>query len=50
MTEDGHEGIVIKPERFLMKNRDKMIQPAIKVRGRKYLHIIYGMDYLALRI
>lgn len=32
MTEDGHEGIVIKPERFLMKNRDKMIQPAIKVR------------------
>ncbi|MBE3650600.1 polynucleotide kinase-phosphatase [Paenibacillus polymyxa] len=46
MTEDGHEGIVIKPERFLMKNRDKMIQPAIKVRGRKYLHIIYGMDYL----
>jgi hypothetical protein len=47
MTEDGHEGIVIKPERFLMKNRDKMIQPAIKVRGRKYLHIIYGMDYLA---
>ncbi|MGW8957420.1 polynucleotide kinase-phosphatase [Paenibacillus sp. NPDC055715] len=46
MTEDGHEGIVIKPERFLMKNRDKLIQPAIKVRGRKYLHIIYGMDYL----
>lgn len=23
-----------------------MIQPAIKVRGRKYLHIIYGIDYL----
>lgn len=23
------------------------IQPAIKVRGRAYLHIIYGRDYLA---
>jgi len=22
------------------------VQPAIKVRGRKYFHIIYGMDYL----
>ncbi|KJR48271.1 protein serine-threonine phosphatase [Desulfosporosinus sp. I2] len=23
-----------------------MIQPAIKARGRNYLHIIYGIDYL----
>ncbi|WLR41218.1 polynucleotide kinase-phosphatase [Bacillus carboniphilus] len=46
LTEDGHEGIVIKPECFLTESKGKLIQPAIKVRGRKYLHIIYGMDYL----
>ncbi|MEK4062718.1 MULTISPECIES: polynucleotide kinase-phosphatase [unclassified Paenibacillus] len=46
MTENGHEGIVIKPELFISRNGSSMIQPAIKVRGRKYLHIIYGIDYL----
>lgn len=46
MTENGHEGIVIKPEIFITKNGRHMVQPAIKVRGRKYLHIIYGIDYL----
>lgn len=46
MTEDGHEGIVIKPETFITRNGDKLVQPALKVRGRKYLHIIYGIDYL----
>ncbi|WP_059173540.1 polynucleotide kinase-phosphatase [Bacillus sp. FJAT-27445] len=46
MTEAGNEGIVIKPESFVPKADGKLIQPAIKVRGRKYLGIIYGMDYL----
>ncbi|MEI5907699.1 polynucleotide kinase-phosphatase [Bacillus spongiae] len=47
ITSDGHEGIVIKPETFISKsNGGKLLQPAIKVRGRKYLNIIYGMDYL----
>nr|WP_209972605.1 polynucleotide kinase-phosphatase [Paenibacillus eucommiae] len=46
MTEDGHEGIVVKPETFVMKHQNRLIQPGIKVRGRKYLHIIYGIDYL----
>ncbi|MGD6944195.1 AAA family ATPase [Cytobacillus gottheilii] len=46
MTEDGHEGIVIKPEHFMAKEKGKLLQPAIKVRGQKYLHIIYGIDYL----
>jgi polynucleotide kinase-phosphatase len=47
MTEEGHEGFVVKPETFISKNnKGKLLQPAIKVRGRKYLHIIYGMDYL----
>ncbi|GGF83813.1 polynucleotide kinase-phosphatase [Paenibacillus albidus] len=47
MTEEGHEGIVIKPGTFIFRNGgSRMIQPALKVRGRKYLHIIYGIDYL----
>ncbi|MBH0157404.1 polynucleotide kinase-phosphatase [Fictibacillus sp. 5RED26] len=47
MTEEGHEGFVVKPEFFITKNvKGSILQPAIKVRGRKYLHIIYGMDYL----
>ncbi|PSL40943.1 polynucleotide 3'-phosphatase /polynucleotide 5'-hydroxyl-kinase /polynucleotide 2',3'-cyclic phosphate phosphodiesterase [Planomicrobium soli] len=46
MTEDGHEGIVIKPNSYLARKAGKLLQPAIKVRGRKYLSIIYGMDYL----
>ncbi|MCT6923782.1 polynucleotide kinase-phosphatase [Metasolibacillus sp.] len=45
MTAVGHEGIVIKPLTFIPKSKDKLIQPAIKVRGREYLRIIYGMDY-----
>lgn len=47
MTAEGYEGIVIKPEFFIATQNRKLVQPAIKVRGRKYLHIIYGMDYLA---
>ncbi|MDI2588380.1 polynucleotide kinase-phosphatase [Psychrobacillus sp. NEAU-3TGS] len=47
MTKEGHEGIVIKPEIFTSTFKGRLIQPAIKVRGRKYLHIIYGMDYLS---
>ncbi|WP_211655763.1 polynucleotide kinase-phosphatase [Planococcus alpniumensis] len=46
ITEDGHEGIVIKPEFYIARSKGKLLQPAIKVRGRKYLRIIYGMDYL----
>lgn len=45
MTEAGHEGIVIKPFDFLAYHKGKLLQPAIKVRGREYLRIIYGMDY-----
>ncbi|MEH7254261.1 polynucleotide kinase-phosphatase [Neobacillus niacini] len=46
ITEDGHEGFVVKPDSFNTRHKGKLLQPAIKVRGRKYLHIIYGMDYL----
>ncbi|WP_180230100.1 polynucleotide kinase-phosphatase [Bacillus sp. AFS073361] len=46
MTEEGHEGFVVKPKVFVARHKGKLVQPAIKVRGRKYLHIIYGIDYL----
>jgi len=47
ITEDGQEGFVVKPETYSARNeKGRLIQPAIKVRGRKYLHIIYGIDYL----
>ena len=46
ITTEGHEGIVIKPEFYIARYKGKLLQPAIKVRGRKYLNIIYGMDYL----
>lgn len=45
MTALGHEGIVIKPLNFIERRKGKLLQPAIKVRGREYLRIIYGMDY-----
>jgi hypothetical protein len=41
------EGFVYKPINFLNYTPDNyIIQPAIKVRGREYLRIIYGIDYL----
>jgi polynucleotide kinase-phosphatase len=47
MTHDGNEGFVVKPLHFVGRNeKGQMVQPAIKVRGAEYLHIIYGMDYL----
>ncbi|QQE78709.1 AAA family ATPase [Alicyclobacillus sp. SO9] len=52
-TSEGHEGFVFKPLNFIATSAhrdgnkaDELIQPAIKVRGREYLRIIYGMDYL----
>lgn len=47
MTKQGHEGMVMKPLDFLSYDEnEELIQPAIKIRGREYLRIIYGMDYL----
>lgn len=40
------EGMVVKPVDFIGKGRKGIVQPALKVRGKEYLRIIYGMDYL----
>lgn len=44
-TAQGGEGMVIKPNDFLVRGERGLIQPAMKVRGRDYLRIIYGPDY-----
>src|SRR5690606_5308548 len=46
MTGEGREGMVVKPEQFLSREKDgRVTQPALKVRGREYLRIIYGPSY-----
>ncbi|GLT08423.1 polynucleotide kinase-phosphatase [Sulfitobacter porphyrae] len=44
-TGDGGEGLVFKPNAFTLRGDKGLIQPAMKVRGRDYLRIIYGPDY-----
>ena len=59
MTGSGGEGMVVKPLDFVTVTKSKkkvqgseesrevtnLCQPAVKVRGREYLRIIYGPDY-----
>lgn len=44
----GGEGFVYKPaDGIVLRNTDGYLrQPALKVRGRDYLRLIYGIDYL----
>lgn len=45
LTDDGGEGMVIKPRAFVARGPKGLIQPALKVRGQEYLRIIYGPEY-----
>ena len=45
LTDQGGEGMVVKPLDFIAKGKKGLIQPAVKCRGREYLRIIYGPDY-----
>ena len=47
LTGNGGEGMVVKPETYTAKQGLKLLQPAVKCRGREYLRIIYGAEYLA---
>ena len=47
LTGNGGEGMVVKPLAFVQKNQKGLLQPAIKIRGREYLRIIYGPEYTA---
>lgn len=44
-TAAGGEGMVVKPRGFVTRGPKGLIQPALKVRGREYLRIIYGPEY-----
>ena len=44
-TEAGTEGMVVKPATFVTRGERGLIAPALKVRGREYLRIIYGPEY-----
>ena len=45
MTDNGGEGMVVKPLDFQPQGKHDRIQPAVKVRGPEYLRIIYGPEY-----
>lgn len=47
LTAHGGEGMVVKPLAFL-PDEPRQLQPAVKVRGREYLRIIYGPEYTRL--
>ncbi len=38
--------MVLKPLDFIVRGRRGLVQPAIKCRGREYLRIIYGPEYV----
>jgi protein phosphatase len=46
LTGRGGEGMVVKPLDFIVRGRRGLSQPAVKCRGREYLRIIYGPEYL----
>ncbi|MBN9385249.1 MAG: polynucleotide kinase-phosphatase [Chitinophagaceae bacterium] len=45
LTAAGGEGMVVKPYTFIHTNKRGLVQPAIKIRGKEYLRIIYGPEY-----
>ncbi len=45
LTTTGGEGMVVKPRDFIARGPKGLLQPALKVRGREYLRIIYGPEY-----
>lgn len=46
LTGDGGEGMVVKPEDSVVRGPKGLVLPGLKMRGREYLRIIYGPEYL----
>ena len=46
LTGSGGEGMVVKPFDFIATKGTELLQPAVKCRGREYLRIIYGPEYM----
>ncbi len=47
MTSAGGEGMVVKPAEPIVVGEKGLVLPGVKCRGREYLRIIYGPEYLA---
>ncbi len=45
LTSSGGEGMVVKPQDFIVTGDRGILQPAVKCRGKEYLRIIYGPEY-----
>ncbi|NLX65424.1 MAG: polynucleotide kinase-phosphatase [Bacteroidales bacterium] len=45
LTNNGGEGMVVKPCDFIAYGQEGLLQPAVKCRGSEYLRIIYGPEY-----
>lgn len=45
LTQNGGEGMVVKPANFIAYAKNVPIQPALKCRDKDYLRIIYGAEY-----
>ena len=46
LTKGGGEGMVVKPLQFVVEGRNgRLLQPAVKCRGKEYLRLIYGPEY-----
>ncbi|MEO0492052.1 MAG: polynucleotide kinase-phosphatase [Actinomycetota bacterium] len=45
-TGAGGEGMVVKPTESITSNKKGLVLPGVKCRGREYLRIIYGPEYL----
>ena len=45
-TESGGEGMVVKPAESIAAASKGLVLPGVKCRGREYLRIIYGPEYL----
>ena len=46
LTDGGGEGMVIKPLEPITHAKGGLVLPGVKCRGREYLRIIYGPEYL----
>jgi len=45
-TASGGEGMVVKPADSIVTYKNDLVLPGVKCRGREYLRIIYGPEYL----
>ncbi|NOX31946.1 MAG: polynucleotide kinase-phosphatase, partial [Actinobacteria bacterium] len=45
-TNSGGEGMVVKPAAGIVMGKRGLVLPGVKCRGREYLRIIYGPEYL----